>query len=53
LRLVDEPISTKPKPRDWPVNLSEITFADCTCSVRREDFLETAFRNRIRQAAYV
>src|SRR5262245_272909 len=25
-----EPISTKPKPRDWPVNLSEITLADST-----------------------
>src|SRR5215470_3403464 len=25
-----EPISTKPKPRDWPVNLSEITLADPT-----------------------
>src|SRR6266545_3297603 len=25
-----ELISTKPKPRDWPVNLSEITLADST-----------------------
>src|SRR4051794_34304098 len=24
------PISTKPNPRDWPVNLSEITFAEVT-----------------------
>jgi RNA recognition motif-containing protein len=25
-----EPISTKPKPRDWPVNLSDTTLADST-----------------------